>query len=193
MASYVAPLIGTAAVQGPTSKPDDDAQAATYNPDGSFVGWVTPGDVISSGVAGGQTLIGGTEQGDSLTLQSNPHELVGRGTLTLDGPNCTLLGSTLTLHNGGQRYHVWLTGLQDHRRANLAIDSWSASSGNATGAADTSLTRESAGRLQIGDGGRNANGGLKISSLNLSGLPTSDPLVEGEVWSDNGTLKISQG
>ena len=25
------------------------------------------------------------------------------------------------------------------------------------------------------------------------GNPVSDPLVEGEVWSDNGTLKISSG
>src|SRR5690554_5475016 len=42
MANYVATYLGTAAVQGPTSKSDDDAQVAAYNPDGSFEGWVTP-------------------------------------------------------------------------------------------------------------------------------------------------------
>lgn len=192
MASYVAPFIGTAAVQGPTSKPDDDAQVATNNPDGSFVGWVTP--VYADGVAGGQTIIGGTEQGDSLTLQSNPHELSSRGTLSLDGPECTLVATTLTLTSGGgQRYHAIVNGLLDHRRSSNAIDSWAAAAGNATATPDTSLTRESAGRLQIGDGGRNANGGLVVSHLKLINAPQSDPLEAGVIWDDNGTLKISQG
>lgn len=33
----------------------------------------------------------------------------------------------------------------------------------------------------------------KGENLNLSNLPTSDPGVAGQVWNDNGTLKISQG
>lgn len=192
MGNYVATYLGTAAVQGPTAKPDSDAQAAAYSPDGSFVGWVTP--VYADGVAGGQMIIGGTEQGDSLTLQSNPNESVGRGTLRLDGPECNLTGTILSLNNGGgQRYHVWQTGLSDYRRARDAIDSWAAAAGNATASPDTSLTRESAGRLRIGDGDRNANGGLVLSYIRLVNPPTSDPLEAGVIWDDNGTLKISQG
>jgi len=34
-------------------------------------------------------------------------------------------------------------------------------------------------------------GKVSAASLNLSGLPTSDPLVSGDVWNDSGTLKIS--
>lgn len=31
------------------------------------------------------------------------------------------------------------------------------------------------------------------SGIILKGLPTEDPLTEGQLWSDNGTLKVSKG
>ena len=34
---------------------------------------------------------------------------------------------------------------------------------------------------------------LKIETLNISNIPTSDTGIEGDVWNDNGTLKIVEG
>jgi len=35
--------------------------------------------------------------------------------------------------------------------------------------------------------------GFKCNTLNVASLPTSDPAVAGEIWSDSGTLKVSAG
>ena len=44
------------------------------------------------------------------------------------------------------------------------------------------------------DGGQTISGSLTIgSNLDLTSIPTSDPVQAGRVWNDSGTLKISAG
>ena len=42
-----------------------------------------------------------------------------------------------------------------------------------------------------------ANGANSVTTIagkvNIANIPTSDPSVAGEIWSDSGTLKISAG
>lgn len=77
----------------PTTPPSDDGQVPTYGTDFAFVAWATAGDVKSAGVAGGQTIIGGTNAGDDLTLRGNTGTdgdvLVEASNVVLDN-NCGL-------------------------------------------------------------------------------------------------------
>ena len=47
------------------------------------------------------------------------------------------------------------------------------------------------GKIWVGNASNNPVllGGLQDGS----GLPTSDPLVAGDLWNDNGTVKVSNG
>lgn len=54
---------------------------------------------------------------------------------------------------------------------------------------------ESAGFPSITDDGEDVTVGarLVVTSLNVSGLPTADPEVAGDVWLDGGAWTISAG
>lgn len=52
----------------PINPPSNTGQVPTYNPDFTFEAFATAGDVASTGVPGGQTIVGGTVAGENLTL-----------------------------------------------------------------------------------------------------------------------------
>lgn len=70
-----------APIPGPSTWPTGTGQVASYNLVGGlpvFAGWITAGDVVSAGKAGGQTIYGGTAASETLDLFGTLHATKGK-------------------------------------------------------------------------------------------------------------------
>ena len=78
--------------------------------------------------------------------------------------------------------------------------SWGSDANHANVGIDTTISRNAAGVMQIGSGAtNNAGGSLALSGLTASGivkmtgLPTVNPNVAGQLWNNGGVLTVSAG